>query len=136
MVECSQASDIEDKMSATIKEAQDLAVKMKTVEAVGLIHAELKHCPSQKESLLWRMALCRILLGSDKKEMAVPHLELIVKDIDAFQLETWDPGLALSALMIARAGYSSFTENQFKNQALEILNRIAKIDPVTAMRIA
>jgi type VI secretion system protein VasJ len=122
-------------MSATIQEAQDLVKKMKTVEAVGLIHSALKHSHSQKESLLWRMALCRILLGSDKKEMAVPHLELIVQDIDAFQLEAWDPGLALSALMIVRAGYASFAENQFKNGALEILNRIAKIDPVTAMRI-
>lgn len=136
MVGSGQASDIEDQMSATIKEAQDLAAKMKTVEAVGLIHSSLQNCLSQKESLLWRMALCRILIGSDKKEMAVPHLELIVQDIDNFQLEAWDPRLALSALMIVRAGYSSFTENQSKNKALEILNRIAKIDPVTAMRIA
>jgi type VI secretion system protein VasJ len=141
MVDSAQASGIEDQMSATIQEAQDLVKKMKTVEAVGLIHSELKHSHSQKESLLWRMALCRIILGSDKTEMAVPHLELIIQDIDDFQLEAWDPGLALSALMIVRAGYSSFTENQFKdnalvkNKALEILNRIAKIDPVAAMRI-
>lgn len=135
MVDSGQASGIADQMSATIQEAQDLVKKMKTVDAVGLIHSELKQSHSQKESLLWRMALCRILLGSDKKEMAVPHLELMVKDIDDFQLEAWDPGLALSALMIVRAGYSSFTENQLKNKSLEILNRIAKIDPVTAMRI-
>ncbi|MBC2714123.1 MAG: type VI secretion system protein TssA [Desulfobacteraceae bacterium] len=135
IVDSGQVSEIVDQMSARIKEAWDLVKKMKTVEAVGLIHSELQNCNSQKESLFWRMALCRILLGSDKKEMALPHLELLIHDIDNYQLEAWDPGLALSALMIVRTGYSSFTENQLKNKALEILNRIAKIDPVEAMRI-
>jgi type VI secretion system protein VasJ len=130
-----QDAEIADKMSVTINKAQAFLKKMQTAEAVGLIHAELSHCASQKESLLWRMALCRILLGSDKKSLALPHLELMIDDVDQFRLEAWEPKLALNALLTVWAGYASFTENQFKNKAAEVLMRIAKIDPVEAIRI-
>lgn len=130
-----QDAETADKMSATINKAQDFLKKMQTAEAVGLIHAELSHCASQKESLLWRMALCRILLGSDKKSLALPHLELMIDDVDQFRLEAWEPKLALNALLTVWSGYASFTENQFKNKAAEVLMRIAKIDPVEAIRI-
>ncbi|RJP44576.1 MAG: type VI secretion system protein TssA [Desulfobacteraceae bacterium] len=130
-----QDAETADKMSATINKAQDFVKKMQTAEAVGLIHAELSHCASQKESLLWRMALCRILLGSDKKSLALPHLELMIDDVDQFRLEAWDPKLALNVLLTVWSGYASFTENQFKNKAAEVLMRIAKIDPVEAIRI-
>jgi len=81
------------------------------------------------------MSLCRIILGSNKKEMALPHIELMLGDIDTYQLESWDPRLALNALMVAWTGYSSVSGSQLKNKESEMLNRIAKIDPVVAMRI-
>lgn len=130
-----QDSEIADKMSATINKAQDLIKKMQTAEAVGLIHEEFSHCVSQKESLLWRMALCRILLGSDKKSLVLPHLELMIHDVDQYRLEAWEPKLALDALLIVWSGFSALSDDQSKNKAAEILTRIAKINPVEAIRI-
>ena len=128
-------SEQEDKMGEIIQKAQELVQKMQTAEAVGLIHGELSRCPSQKASLLWRKALCRILLGSDKKSLVLPHLELIIRDVDRYRLEAWDPELALDALKIVWSGYASFSDKQYKDKTLEIMTRMAKIDPVAAMRL-
>lgn len=130
-----QDSEFADQMAATMKTAQDFVNKMLPIEAVSLIQSELFNCRSKKESLLWRMAICRVILSSDNKSMVLPHLELMTKDIDQHHLELWDPELALNVLKTVWSGYAGFSDNQFKDKASEILVRIAKIDPAEAMRI-
>ena len=76
-------------MANTVAEAQALAKKKKLLEAVQLLQKELKNCVSKQEALMWRLALCRMLIGSKRIDMALPHLELITKDIENYKLETW-----------------------------------------------
>ncbi len=124
-----------DRMSEIIEKAQGLSKKKKIVEAVTLIQQELQNCFSQKESLLWRLVLCQILLGSKNKDMSLPHLEQILNDIDTYQLEVWDPELALKGLKVVWAGFSSLSDEAFKTNAAETMNRIAKLDPAEALQL-
>jgi type VI secretion system protein VasJ len=135
IVENDPSAENDDRMPEIIKQAMDLSQKMKIVEAVGLIHRELQNCRSKRASLLWRLALCQVILGSDKKNMALPHFEVILDDIESYKLETWDPDLAVKALFIVFTGYQSFAEKEYKTKASEALNRIAKINPVEAIRL-
>jgi type VI secretion system protein VasJ len=130
-----QGEGHENRMSGIIEKAQGLAKKNKIVEAVTLIQQELQNCFSQKESLLWRLVLCQILLGSKNKDMTLPHLEQILNDIDTYQLETWDPELALKGLKVVWAGFSSFSNKVSKSNATETMNRIAKLDPAEALQL-
>jgi type VI secretion system protein VasJ len=68
--------------------------------------------------------------------MALPHLELILKDIETYRLENWDPQLALEGLRLVWAGYSNHTDKQVKRNAQAVLSQIAKLDPTEALNLS
>jgi type VI secretion system protein VasJ len=123
-------------MTQTLAKAQELAKKKKLLEAVQLLQTELRNCASQQEALMWRLALCRILIGSKRADMALPHFDLILKDIETYRLETWDPGLALEGLKLVWTGYSTQTGNEAKGKAEAVLSQIAKLDPAEALKLS
>ena len=135
MMEFAEDKDRKDRTTETIEKAQGLVKKKKIVEGVTLIQQKLQNCFSQKEALSWRLVLCQILLVSKNKDMTLPHIEQILEDIERYQLETWDPQLALKGLKVAWTGFNSFSDKSFKHNAAQTLNRIAKLDPAEALRL-
>ena len=131
-----KGADETHRMAHTLAEAQTLAKKKKLLEAVQLLQTELKNCDSQQEALMWRLALCRMLIGSKRMDMAVPHLELILKNIETYQLETWDPQLALDGLKLVWTAYSTYTTAEAKGKAEAVLSQIAKLDPAEALKLS
>ena len=125
----------EDRITLIQSQAHALAIKKKWLEAVGLFQTELKSCVSQKEALMLRMALCRILINLKRADMTVPHLDLILNDIEVHGLESWDPLLALEGLKLVWAGYVNQADADLKKNASSILIRIARLDPVEALKI-
>jgi type VI secretion system protein VasJ len=125
-----------DRMANTVAEAQTLAKKKKLLEAVQLLQKEMKNCVSQQETLMWRLALCRMLIGSKRTDMALPHLGLIIKDIETHRLETWDPQLALEGLKLVWTGYSSHAGSDAKHNAEVVLSQIAQLDPAEALKLS
>ena len=134
-VEGGQTKDQLDAAAETIQMATALAKKKKLVEAVQLLQQKLQHCFSKKETLTWRLALSQILIESRRLDLALPHLDLILKDIDTYQLASWDPGLALKGFKLVWTGFNSHKDNEFKKNAQTILNRIAELDPVEALAL-
>jgi type VI secretion system protein VasJ len=124
-----------DQMAEVLKNATSLAGQQKIKEAVGLIHDQLQGSASEKQALTWRMALCQILLGSEFKHLAVPHLEQIISDVDVYRLEKWEPAIALKGLKVAWTGFSSLTDDRYNDMANELLNRISHLDPAEALRL-
>ncbi|MBN1850097.1 MAG: type VI secretion system protein TssA [Deltaproteobacteria bacterium] len=116
-------------------QAQKLIKEKKWLEAVGLFQMEFKKSLSQKEVLMWRMALCKTLIACKRVDMTMPHLDLILDDIETYRLETWDPLLALEGLKLVFTGYANQTEPVFKQKTKTMLSRIAKIDPTEALKL-
>ena len=85
--------------------------------------------------MLWRLALCQVLLSSKKVNMALPHLEVILEIIDNYKLEDWDPELALKGFKMVFSGYSTHSDKAIKQQSEQILRRIGKIHPVEALNL-
>ncbi len=121
------------RIADTLYKAQELAGKKKIVDAVTLLQEEMQNAHSHKESLLWRMALCQVLIGAKKAPLVLPHLEMIVENVGEFQLETWEPELALRALKIAWQGYKAQKNQDDKEKAAVVLNRINRLNPVEAL---
>ena len=71
-----------------------------------------------------------------KTQLALPHLEQVIADIDAFRLEVWEPELALEGLTTAWQAFSSQSDNEQNARAAQLLERMAKVDPVAALRAA
>ncbi|HUT71272.1 MAG TPA: type VI secretion system protein TssA [Desulfatiglandales bacterium] len=131
-----KGTDETHRMAHTLAEAQALAKKKKLLEAVQLLQTELKNCVSQQEALMWRLALCRMFIGSKRTDMAVPHLELVLKDIETYRLETWDPRLALDGLKLVWTAYSTYTTTEAKSKAEAVFSQIAKLDPAEALKLS
>ena len=137
MVEPVAAAGAEESghMTEMIQKAQALAKKKKVGEAVSILQQELRSSYSKREQLLWRLGLSQILVNAKKPQLALPHLESVLQDIDAYKLEEWDPNLALKGLKMVWQGFSTHSDEVGKKQATDVLNRIAKLDPTEALRL-
>ena len=118
-----------------VEEAQALIKKGKLLEAIEGLQQKFQHSPSQREKLLWRLAMTQLLVKNKQAKVALPHLDQILKDIDFYRLEEYDPELALKSLKAAWIGFSSQSDQPSKEKASEVLQRIAKLDLTEAIRI-
>jgi len=122
-----------DYMDGVMERAQKMAASRKVVEAISLIRDEMQRSSSGHECLLWRLGLSQLLINYRYVKLALPHLDEIVREIELYKIEQWDPALATYALKIVWLGYKG--NKSAREQAGTILARIAKLDPVEAMKI-
>ncbi len=130
----SQTAGDADGLNATVEQARALARKKDLVAAVALLQQPMQQSAGQCPKLRWRLAIADLLLEAKKPQMALPHLEQVLADIDTFQLERWDPSLALEGLGVAWRGFSA-QGGEAKGRAAELLQRIAALDPAGALRL-
>ena len=116
--------------------AQDLARQKKLIEAVEMMQSEWQPGFTKREQLLWRLALTQIMVRSKISHLALPHLEQIMQDINDYKLEDWDPELAIKGLKVVWEGFKAHPNKAFSEKAGETQNRIAKINPAEAIRLA
>ncbi|MBM4350572.1 MAG: type VI secretion system protein TssA [Deltaproteobacteria bacterium] len=133
----SQIATPQDKHSIEkeVEEAQALIKKGKLLEAIEGLQQKFQHSSSQREKLLWRLAMSQLLVKNKQAKVALPHLEQILKDIDFYRLEEYDPELAIKSLKAVWIGFSSQSDQPSKEKASEVLQRIAKLDLTEAIRI-
>jgi type VI secretion system protein VasJ len=109
--------------------------KGKLQEALKRIQQELRKSFSGKERFLWRLALSQLLMNNKQARLALPHLEAIIKEVDFYRLEEYDPELALKGLRLAWLGMSAQPDPMFKEKATETLHRIARLDLTEVIRL-
>ncbi|MFZ1985143.1 MAG: type VI secretion system protein TssA [Desulfatitalea sp.] len=125
----------EGSLRPVVEKARTLARKKNLVEAVALLQQQMQQSAGHGLKMRWRLAIANVLLESKKAQMALPHLEQILADIDAFDLERWDPALALEGLTAAWQGFSAQSAGEHKSRAMDLLHRLAKVDPTAALRL-
>jgi len=134
-----QAGDLQDTLEGIVEREYQKALQLfrdqKLQEAVGLLHGHVGKASSGKERLLRRTALSNLLIFAGEEGTALPHLREIVREIDHYRMEEWEPPLALSALMSVYRGYASSKDERQRERAMEILDRIAALNPAEAMKL-
>ena len=130
----SKAQD-EDIIGKEVKEAQGLIKKGKILEAVEGLQQKFRNSFSEKEKLLWRLALSQLLMNNKQSKLALPYLEQIIKDIDGYKLEAFDPELAIKGMKVVWVGLQSQPDPSSKEKAEEMYHRIAKLDLTEAIRM-
>ncbi len=118
-----------------VEEAQTLIKKGRLLEAIQGLQQKLQHSSSQRERLLWRLALSQLLVKNKQAKVALPHLDQIFKEVDFYKLEEYDPELAIQCLKAVWMGFSAQPDQPSKEKASEALQRIAKLDLTEAIRI-
>lgn len=125
----------EDPIGQEVGKAKEMIKEGKLLEAISTLQKKMQGSSSGKEKLLWRLAIAQLLLEMKRPRPARPYLEQILKDIDSYQLEEWDPDLALRGLKTIWLGWSNVAEPALKEKLTEIILRIAKLDLTEAMRL-
>ncbi|MHB8137730.1 MAG: type VI secretion system protein TssA [Smithellaceae bacterium] len=131
----SNSAGNEDRIVREIAEAQCMIRKGKLFEAMEILQENLNAASSRREKILWRLAISQLLLDVKQVKLAMPHLDQIIREIDAFHLEDYDPSLALRGLKIVCVGWESQKDKSLKSKKADVLYRIAGIDMAEAIRM-
>jgi len=134
-VPAAAAANRDDGMSREIAEAQGMIRKGKLLEAMEILQKKLSATASSREKILWRLAISQLLLDVRQARLALPHLDQIVREIDNYRLEDYDPALALRGLKMAWQGMESQNDEALKSKAADVLYRIARIDMAEVIRL-
>ncbi|MCX8117632.1 MAG: type VI secretion system protein TssA [Desulfobacterota bacterium] len=118
-----------------MEEAQAIIQKGRLLEGIERLQEKFYRSPSQRERLLWRLALVQTLLKNKQARFALPHLDQILREVDFYKLEEYDPELATRSLKVVWVGLSSQSDATSKERASEVLQRIAKLNLAEAIRL-
>ena len=124
-----------DPTAKELGKARELLADGKLPEAVRRLQQRMRGSVSRREALLWRVSLCRLLIGTPEARHVVPLAEEILGDIGFFNLEEYDPEFALKALKVAWEGFQANAGVVPEGKLSEIRGRIAKIDVSAAMSL-
>ncbi len=127
----SEESHIED----VYRQACVLAKQKKMDKAVKLMQENLRGGKSQRACFLWRIALTRFLINSKKVRVALPHFSEILKDIEKYNLDNWDPDLTLKALAEIYKGLKVQKDKIFQEQAVKTLDHMARLNPAAVLML-
>lgn len=123
-------------MAAESAAIHQLMQQNKLVEAMEALQQKLRNCTSQREKLLWRLTLSEMMVNVGKPKLALPHLDQVLRDLDRFKLEEYDPGLAMKSLKLTWFVFDSQPEVRFKDLATDVLHRIGRLDMPEMVRLA
>jgi type VI secretion system protein VasJ len=129
------AGSAADPAAKGVRQAREMIAEGRTAEAVRKMQRGVRGAGSRKEAFQWRVALCRLLVETPEARHALPHIEEILKEIDLFRLEEYDPELALKGLMVAWDGYRANAGFVPEEKVSEIQGRIARVDVSAAMSL-
>ncbi len=117
-----------------LAEARKLKKKRKLPQAIALLQDQMRQSFGLRQQFQWRLAIARLLLEAKKVDLARPQLEHILQTIQQYDLESWEPALALEGLTAALGGFRASKDSQVRARCDELLVRIAAIDPAAAIR--
>lgn len=103
--------------------------------AVAPLERGIRTAPSERDRMIWRLALVRLLVETGNGVLALSHLERVLRDIEAFRLEEYDPAIALEGLRLAFLEIQGRADRPEDGADREILKRIARLDLAEAVRI-
>jgi type VI secretion system protein VasJ len=126
---------VEEHHTAVVQAALAMARKKRVVDAVTLLQDQMKGAPSGARRMRWRLAIAQVLTVVKKSQLALPYIDQIIADIDTHHLDTWDPELAVEGLTMAWKLYNAQAGDDHKLRAVDILGRIATIDPGRALEL-
>jgi type VI secretion system protein VasJ len=124
-----------DPAAKGVRQAREMIAEGRTAEAVRRVQQGLRGAGSRKEAFQWRVALCLLLIETPEARHALPHIEEILKEIDLFHIEEYDPELALKGLKAAWNGFRANAGAVPEERVAEILGRIARVDVSAAMSL-
>jgi hypothetical protein len=120
-------------LTEAVDKARGLATEGKLDEALRLLQRGPENSHSLRESFLWRMAMARAAEEAGKPRLALPIWEALLREIERFELEAWEPEICIPVL---HALYRTCkADKEKKDQAEQYFGRLCRVDASAALKL-
>lgn len=114
--------------------AHALIKEKKIAQALNEFRKKLNQASSLRDRFVWEIGLCNVMLWAKKSRLALPYIKEILKFLDEYKIEQWEPSLALEGLSITLSGLRLQEEGSKDEELIgSVLNRISALSPAAAL---
>lgn len=136
----SSRSAVDDKkLEEQFEAASRLAAGGKLGEAMGVLQNGIQQDGARRGRFLRRFNMAQICMQADKPSIACPILENLETEIESFNLDEWEPELALEVWSRLHQCYDllrsdeSVAQDRVQENAERVFARICQVDPARAL---
>lgn len=129
-------SEVEQNQLKSIKELVSMRNTKNYQTDIAQIELLKKGSISDKVLLMSYMAICDLLLDENEQSILKPYLGFIVELIERHQLISWEPGLALEALVLVYRCMKFLRNTIPAHQVDHVFSLITQIDMNVALELS
>lgn len=127
------------KLSEAADKAKKLAGSGKLKEALKELQEGLATCMQRRDRFLWRLSIARLCYDAQRHRLAAPLLEECYQDVQRFNIDEWEPSLAVTvADTLYRCRKSvALAEKEPAEESLQSVREsfawLCRLDPLAAL---
>lgn len=132
----------DDPLSEEKKEINALVSKGKTEDAIEILQKKIHESGSERINFKRSLMLCNLLFSVKHAHVALAILESLHEKIDKYNLDKWEPDLAIETWSLQARAYKIVGSSKSQNiqVALQekqniILSRLSVLDPKSALKL-
>jgi len=132
----------DDPLKKERKEINELVSAGKTDQAVEILQGKIHESGSERINFKRSLMLCNLLFSAKHADIAQAILESLHEKITAYNLERWEPDLAVEAWCLLVKAYKMTAKSKPQNMQIaiqekqnSILSKISCIDPKSALKL-
>jgi type VI secretion system protein VasJ len=122
-------------IAQALEEAEKLLAENKFISALNPVLEQMNQTVNCRERFLWEIALCNLLVRARKVKIAWSYMGRILEKIEKFNLEEWEPELALEALVTVLSILQLVDDKETEDQRHQIIDRITVLNPIRALAL-
>jgi type VI secretion system protein VasJ len=115
----------------------------KIEKALDFLHKQIRESSSERDNFRRSIILGQMLVSNKRPDIALAILESLDEKISRYNLEMWDPSLAVEAWILLHEAYKVSRASKPQNLQIAILEKqniilqkISRTDPKSAFRIS
>ncbi|MEN6623399.1 MAG: type VI secretion system protein TssA [Smithella sp.] len=124
---------IEGTVAQEMVDAQDLIKKNDLMSVFNSFQNKINNSSSVREKFIREISFVNLLISEKKLRLIQPHINNLLSMLDSYQIEKWEPQLAVEALFTVFTGLRIQPEKKDDSLSDSILNRITVLNPGVAM---
>jgi len=130
------AAGVEQSVDEETSNAMNAIKENRTGEGLNLFMAKMRQASSLRDRFIWELGLSRLLIRVNQPRLALPYFDEMLRTLDAYKVEQWEPALALEGLALILTGMRLQDEKNKDEELIErILNRISVLNPARALEL-
>ncbi|SDN24640.1 type VI secretion system protein VasJ [Desulfonauticus submarinus] len=114
------------------QKAKEFLSKKQVIKAIGVWQEGIEKGKGIRQKFLCRMALTRLLFSVGKKNLAIPQVLLLLKDVKNYALEDWEPDIVTQAFSLMLEVLDGVKGQEEIRQ--EIKDRLVCLNPILAFK--